>query len=205
MASASQHAAKTTDLTRCDATGEKLIFRKSVTRKTIDAATSVLNQRSAHAHRADAERDAEWLQARTEDVFRMEPPSSYPHLPATSICSRFVHSAVNVKAKTPIYQAAWTPDGRRVVAASQSGEFTLWSGSAFHFESILQAHECAVRTLCWSRSGNWLLAGVRVSAAACRGDWPDLIMGAEVVSPDSASRAATHACVVAATEGRRKR
>ena len=134
-------------------------LRKSVTRKTIDAATSVLNQRSAHAHRADAERDAEWLQARTEDVFRMEPPSSYPHLPATSICSRFVHSAVNVKAKTPIYQAAWTPDGRRVVAASQSGEFTLWSGSAFHFESILQAHECAVRTLCWSRSGNWLLAG----------------------------------------------
>lgn len=120
-------------------------------------------QRTSRAARSPADessgRNIEWLQARTEDAFSLELPSSYPSLPATSVCARFVHTAVNVKAKTPIYQVAWTPDGRRVVSASQSGEFTLWSGTAFHFESIIQAHECAVRCVKWSHSGNWMLAG----------------------------------------------
>ena len=56
-------------------------------------------------------------------------------------------------------QIVWTPDGRRLVTGAASGEFTLWNGMAFNFETILQAHDQAVRSMCWSRDGNWLATG----------------------------------------------
>lgn len=33
---------------------------------------------------------------------------------------------------------AWTPEGRRLVTGASSGEFTLWNGLTFNFETILQ-------------------------------------------------------------------
>ena len=53
----------------------------------------------------------------------------------------------------------WTPDGRRLVTGAASGEFTLWNGMAFNFETILQAHDYPVRSMSWSRDGNWLATG----------------------------------------------
>ena len=38
-------------------------------------------------------------------------------------------------------------------------EYELWNGMAFNFETILQAHDQAVRSMCWSRDGNWLATG----------------------------------------------
>ena len=35
--------------------------------------------------------------------------------------------------------AVWTPEGRRCLTGTQAGEFTLWNGSQFSFETILQA------------------------------------------------------------------
>jgi len=32
----------------------------------------------------------------------------------------------------------WTPEGRRLVTGASSGEFTLWHGLTFSFETILQ-------------------------------------------------------------------
>lgn len=32
----------------------------------------------------------------------------------------------------------WTPEGRRLVTGASSGEFTLWNGLTFNFETILQ-------------------------------------------------------------------
>jgi polyadenylation factor subunit 2 len=32
----------------------------------------------------------------------------------------------------------WTPDGRRLITGASSGEFTLWNGLTFNFETILQ-------------------------------------------------------------------
>lgn len=52
----------------------------------------------------------------------------------------------------------WTPDGRRVLTGSASGEFTLWNGLTFNFETILQAHDCAVRAFEWSHAGSWLVS-----------------------------------------------
>ena len=36
------------------------------------------------------------------------------------------------------HHVQWVPDGRRLVTGAASGEFTLWNGTSFNFESILQ-------------------------------------------------------------------
>lgn len=46
-----------------------------------------------------------------------------------------------------------------MLTGSSSGEFTLWNGMMFNFETILQAHDEAVRCLKWSDNGDWLLSG----------------------------------------------
>lgn len=51
----------------------------------------------------------------------------------------------------------WTPEGRRLITGSSSGEFTLWNGLTFNFETILQAHDSAVRAMRWSHNDNWMV------------------------------------------------
>lgn len=36
------------------------------------------------------------------------------------------------------FKFQWTPEGRRLVTGASSGEFTLWNGLTFNFETILQ-------------------------------------------------------------------
>jgi polyadenylation factor subunit 2 len=50
----------------------------------------------------------------------------------------------------------WTPEGRRVLTGSTSGEFTLWNGLTFNFETILQAHDTAICTFAFTHSGAYL-------------------------------------------------
>ena len=38
----------------------------------------------------------------------------------------------------PVFALAWTPEGRRLVTGASSGEFTLWNGLTFNFETILK-------------------------------------------------------------------
>jgi polyadenylation factor subunit 2 len=52
----------------------------------------------------------------------------------------------------------WTPEGRRVLTGSTSGEFTLWNGLTFNFETILQAHETAITTFRFTHSGAYLVS-----------------------------------------------
>ncbi|KAJ3124524.1 hypothetical protein HK098_001072 [Nowakowskiella sp. JEL0407] len=58
---------------------------------------------------------------------------------------------------TIIKQMEWTPEGRRLVTGSASGEFTLWNGLTFNFETILQAHDSAVRSMIWSHNDTWMI------------------------------------------------
>lgn len=51
------------------------------------------------------------------------------------------------------------PSTRRLLTGSSSGEFTLWNGLTFNFETILQACDNGVRDLEWSASGNLLISG----------------------------------------------
>ncbi|KAK4691993.1 polyadenylation factor subunit 2, partial [Phenoliferia sp. Uapishka_3] len=89
-------------------------------------------------------------------LINLLPPNAYTN-PAVSFCSRYAHTSTN-KIRCPVNIVKWTPDARRVLTGSTSGEFTLWNGLTFNFETILQAHDSAVRAMEWSYSGQWLIS-----------------------------------------------
>jgi len=86
------------------------------------------------------------------------PPLAYPQDPMNAITSRFVHLSLN-KIRCPINAVRWTPDGRRLLTGASSGEFTLWNGTTFNFETIMQAHEAAIRAMNWNHQGSFLVSG----------------------------------------------
>ena len=87
----------------------------------------------------------------------MLPPLARLQTPADSVPARHLHSSLN-KIKHPVNVVKWTPEGRRLLTASSSGEFTLWNGTGFNFETIMQAHDVAIRALSYSHSDDWLLS-----------------------------------------------
>jgi len=66
----------------------------------------------------------------------MLPPAARITNPADSIPSKHIHSSLN-KIKHPVNVVRWTPEGRRLLTGSSSGEFTLWNGMSFNFETIM--------------------------------------------------------------------
>ncbi|KAH8100286.1 WD40-repeat-containing domain protein [Cristinia sonorae] len=88
-------------------------------------------------------------------IIDLLPPKAYPDNPSTSLCTKFVHTSTN-KIRCPVNCVTWTPEARRILTGSTSGEFTLWNGLTFNFETILQAHDTAVRAFQFSHSGAYL-------------------------------------------------
>ena len=43
-----------------------------------------------------------------------------------------------IQMRTSVNSLIWTPEGRRCITGTQSGEFTLWNGTQFNFETIIQ-------------------------------------------------------------------
>ncbi|SCV00703.1 LAMI_0G06788g1_1 [Lachancea mirantina] len=87
------------------------------------------------------------------------PPNVYSHIDRViNTPTKFTHLSSN-KVKHVIPAIEWTPEGRRLVVATYSGEFSLWNGSTFNFESIMQAHDSAVSVMQYSRAGDWLISG----------------------------------------------
>lgn len=70
----------------------------------------------------------------------MLPPIARPQNPADAIPAKHLHSSLN-KARHAVNVVRWTPEGRRLLTGSYSGEFTLWNGMAFNFETIMQVRE----------------------------------------------------------------
>lgn len=87
----------------------------------------------------------------------MEMPSARVTNAAQSIPAKALHSSLN-KVKHPINVVKWTPDGRRLLTGSTSGEFTLWNGMGFNFETIMQAHDSAIRCVAYTHTDDWLLS-----------------------------------------------
>ncbi|KAF2277976.1 WD40 repeat-like protein [Westerdykella ornata] len=90
-------------------------------------------------------------------IVDMEPPSARLTSAADSIPAKALHSSLN-KVKHPINVVKWTPEGRRLLTGSTSGEFTLWNGMGFNFETIMQAHESAIRCVAYTHTDDWLLS-----------------------------------------------
>ncbi|OCK76530.1 WD40 repeat-like protein [Lepidopterella palustris CBS 459.81] len=90
-------------------------------------------------------------------IVDMLPPSGRISSAAETIPVKALHSSLN-KVKHPINVVRWTPEGRRLLTGSTSGEFTLWNGMGFNFETIMQAHDAAIRAAEYSHSDDWLVS-----------------------------------------------
>ncbi|KAH6919241.1 WD40 repeat-like protein [Coprinopsis sp. MPI-PUGE-AT-0042] len=88
-------------------------------------------------------------------IIDLLPPKAYPGNSSTSLCTKFVHTSTN-KIRCPVNVVTWTPEARRILTGSTSGEFTLWNGLTFNFETILQAHDTAITAMRFTHSGAYL-------------------------------------------------
>ncbi|XP_060516912.1 pre-mRNA 3' end processing protein WDR33 isoform X2 [Cylas formicarius] len=143
------------NMTLEDFDGKRL--RKSVMRKTVDYNSSIIKELENRIWQRDF-RDRRALQPDSMYYPDLMPPPSYPDNPINCVTTRFVKTATN-KMRCPIFCMAWTPEGRRLVTGASSGEFTLWNGLTFNFETILQAHDSPVRTMVWSHNDSWMVTG----------------------------------------------
>lgn len=69
--------------------------------------------------------------------------------PADTIPVRHLHQSIG-KSKKPIVVVRWTPEGRRLLTGGHTGEFMLWNGTAFNFETVMD-----VRGEIYSRSSRF--------------------------------------------------
>ena len=154
MADDARHA---TDGSETDPTCAEQTARKSVNRRTVDYMGGVVNLLQQRLW-LRAQRDVRTVMPVRADAMELLPPEGFLHQPASNFTTKFVHVSTN-KMRCAVNVVLWTPDGHRLQTGSQTGEFTLWNGMCFNFETILQAHETAVRAMSWSHNANWLVSG----------------------------------------------
>lgn len=99
------------------------------------------------------------VQEETSYTIDIMPPSTYKgNDRIINLANKFTHLSSN-KVKHVIPAIRWTPEGRRLIVATYNGEFSLWSGTSFNFESLMQAHDSAVTTMEYAHAGDWLVSG----------------------------------------------
>ncbi|XP_043990960.1 pre-mRNA 3' end processing protein WDR33 [Gambusia affinis] len=130
-------------------------MRKAVNRKTIDYNPSVIRYLENRLWQRD-HRDFRAIQPDAGCYNDLVPPLGMLNNPMNAVTTKFVRTSTN-KVKCPVFVIRWTPEGRRLVTGASSGEFTLWNGLTFNFETILQAHDSPVRAMTWSHNDMWML------------------------------------------------
>ncbi|XP_030629663.1 pre-mRNA 3' end processing protein WDR33 isoform X2 [Chanos chanos] len=130
-------------------------MRKAVNRKTIDYNPSVIRYLENRLWQRD-HRDFRAIQPDAGFYNDLVPPVGMLNNPMNAVTTKFVRTSTN-KVKCPVFVVRWTPEGRRLVTGASSGEFTLWNGLTFNFETILQAHDSPVRAMTWSHNDMWML------------------------------------------------
>jgi len=126
-------------------------------RKTVDYNSSFINMLNNRIWQRDY-RDRRAIQPDVCFYPDLLPPMATQDNPVNAVTTRFVKTATN-KMRCPIFCLAWTAEGRRLVTGASSGEFTLWNGLTFNFETILQAHDSPVRAMEWSHNDVWMVTG----------------------------------------------
>ena len=119
-----------------DGPGRRLRKNVANVRRHIDYIANVLNYVEVRLWQSGV-RDREALQP---DILYQNcalPASATLDKPVDCILTKFVRAAMN-KVKCPIHSVCWTPEGKRLITGASTGEFTLWNGTAFNFETILQ-------------------------------------------------------------------
>jgi polyadenylation factor subunit 2 len=129
--------------------------RKFLQRRTVDWNESMNRWKIERALRTGVREDL-IVRPGVNHVVELLPSAAY-RSSAQAVTTNLVHSSTN-KIRCPVNIVRWTPEGRRLLTGSSSGEFTLWNGLTFNFETILQAHDNAIRALEFTRSGGWILS-----------------------------------------------
>ncbi|KAL5598763.1 uncharacterized protein BROUX77_005796 [Berkeleyomyces rouxiae] len=133
-------------------------FRSRTRRPVTDYSSTVAHWMESRGHKYRHHYRGEHERPSPSYMVDMIPPSARATQAADSIPAKHLHSSLN-KIKHPINVVRWTPEGRRLLTASSSGEFTLWNGTGFNFETIMQAHDSAIRALSYSNNNDWLISG----------------------------------------------
>ncbi|KAJ1561977.1 WD repeat-containing protein 33, partial [Nowakowskiella sp. JEL0078] len=131
-------------------------MRKNIQRKTVDYNSTIIRHLEVWRNWQRDKRDYLAVQPDPNFVLNMHPSPLLSHNPSTSVAGKFIQTSIN-KHRFPIFCCRWTPEGRRLVTGSASGEFTLWNGLTFNFETISQCHEGAVRAMIWSHNDSWMV------------------------------------------------
>jgi hypothetical protein len=121
-----------------DGPGRRLRKNVANVRKHIDYVANVINHVEARLWQG-TRRDRMAIQPDILYQNYVLPPASTLDLPVDCVLTKFVRAAMN-KVKCPVYTVCWTPEGKRLITGASSGEFTLWNGTAFNFETILQVY-----------------------------------------------------------------
>lgn len=82
------------------------------------------------------------------DLRQVLPPMARPYSAVDTIPVRHLHQSIG-KSKKPIVVVRWTPEGRRLLTGGHTGEFMLWNGTAFNFETVMDVR---IYRLCGLRS-----------------------------------------------------
>lgn len=90
-------------------------------------------------------------------VVDMLPPHARRDSPAESIPVRHLHTSLG-KSKKPVTVVRWMPEGRRLLAGVHNGEFMLWNGMSFNFETVTVMGSSSLRAAEWSNRKDWLIA-----------------------------------------------
>ncbi|WBW73853.1 mRNA cleavage and polyadenylation specificity factor complex, WD repeat protein Pfs2 [Schizosaccharomyces osmophilus] len=133
------------------------IIQKPMTRRTVDYGSN-LSQYVLNRHLRSNMYHVHVPRPNPNHILNQYPPCEYKYNYANSLCTKYIHTSAN-KARHVINVVRWTPDGRRLLTGSSTGEFTLWNGLTFNFELINQSHDYAVRCAEWSSDGRWLISG----------------------------------------------
>jgi len=130
--------------------------RQPVVRKVVDYHHSLIRYLQMRMYQRDA-RDLPVLYPTMDYIKEIQPVPATADNPSTAFCTRYISRSTN-KLPNPIHSLRWAPQGRRLITGTHKGEFTLWKGITFNFETIMQAHEFAINAMEWSRNGMWLLS-----------------------------------------------
>jgi polyadenylation factor subunit 2 len=85
------------------------------------------------------------------------PPAARRDAPAEAVPVRHLHTSLG-KSKKPVTVVRWMPEGRRLLAGVHNGEFMLWNGMSFNFETVTAMGSSSLRAAEWSNRKDWLVA-----------------------------------------------
>jgi len=131
-------------------------MRKAIDRQFIDYNPTVIQSIKGRIYER-SKRDVQYIPPNPAYEINLLPPAAYKQNPTTCITSKFEHQSTN-KQRCPINVVCWTPDGRRLLTGASTGEFTLWNGMAFNFETIQQAHDGPIRSMVWNHNDTFMIS-----------------------------------------------